>query len=806
MPATRIPQFFCHFSLFPFFLISFLISTSLFSAQDVTDDKKKLFIDEQLRLADGLSRRGHYQLAIEEYRKIIDKFPDDPLIADALSQMADAYSASGDLPQAISNYQLFFKKFSDLKTATAVKVNYAVALFKTGNETNRKSAFSSLEEIKASGDTAAPVKHAASYNLGKFHAELGNSIKAKNEFTGLASVKPSSKTDIYPSYARLELASILDKENEGGEAMKLVRSLIDGQETPTEIMCAALNYLAGVKSRKGHHLEAAETYEQILLQFPDTALGREAFFRKFESLFLAKEYTRLTREIDMEIGRSADIDAQSEKLYFIKASTQMEQGLFPEARKTLSSIIVSPKSSPGYFSKSASMSVQCLINKSRLQDAVKEANDFFKNPKLSIDAKLEISNNLIRVLGTPHDKTLLLKEAINSARDVRERAILRLALASTYANLSQIDSSLSLYKDILGDCPEDLKPDCLFGIAKCHETSKNDKEALEFYRKLADDFPASKLQPEALLRIAVLTLYEKPDSEEPREILIKLEKEQSSNKDIHGNAVFYLSYIDFMKGGFSKAAEGFRRISNDNAYDPALVSLAREYLLWSIVSEKITPEAEILFADFASDGDRLSSLNPDLLLLTGNQFSEAGKSDAAAKCYEALVKNPDPDNKLRGLIAIGLLTEKKGDMNKTLKSFRDAEKIVTQNKDLQSELLSYLGMTLLNKGEKDEAVLVFEKCIEMSVSKTASARARLGLARILSDNKDDLVRANRYAMSVFILSDDPILSQQAMILSIDISIRQKKLDEARTTFGELKKRFPELLKDEKVKKLAEKLK
>ena len=89
--------------LLPF---SFLLVPSLHSAQEVTGDMKKIYIDEQLRLADGLSQRGHYQMAIDEYRKIIGKFPDDPLAADAFSQLAEAYSSYGDTEKAIKKFAI----------------------------------------------------------------------------------------------------------------------------------------------------------------------------------------------------------------------------------------------------------------------------------------------------------------------------------------------------------------------------------------------------------------------------------------------------------------------------------------------------------------------------------------------------------------------------------------------------------------------------------------------------------------------------------------------------------------------------
>ncbi|MFA6569090.1 MAG: tetratricopeptide repeat protein, partial [Victivallales bacterium] len=171
------------------------------------------------------------------------------------------------------------------------------------------------------------------------------------------------------------------------------------------------------------------------------------------------------------------------------------------------------------------------------------------------------------------------------------------------------------------------------------------------------------------------------------------------------------------------------------------------------------------------------------------------------KCYQALAKNNNPDYRLKALTCLGRLMEKNGDNDKALSFYREGEKIKTEDKELYSELLSHLGMALMKRGNRNEAVLVFEKCIETSGDNSASARSRLGLAKILSESEEDLNRANRYAMSVFILSGEPSLSEEAIILSIEISLKQNKRGEAKATFEELKKRFPQALKRDKVKNL-----
>ena len=790
-----------------FFLYILLATFQPLISAEITNDRKTVMIDEQLRLADGLFKRGHYALAIDEYRKILEQFPNDPLATDALSQIADAYSASGNIEKALESYKLYLLKFPRLKTAGAVKVNYAIALIKTGKKEDGAEAVSILTEIKKSGECTGMVRDAAAYNLAKFYGDSGESIKAKAEFRELSSKKISSGDDIYAAFAKIELASILDSESKSDEATNLLKSLIDNKNTPPEILCPALNYLAGLHYRGKEYLGAAEAYEQLWLLFPESAEGKEAYYKKYECLFLAKEYVSLIMGIDRALDKSGStLDSNTEILAYMKASAQIELGSYKEAVQTFSKIINSPSTSAEYVSKASVQTIKCMLMQNKVPEAVKEAGDLFKRDRMSAQSKVTAAEMICASLKKPFEQIAFMKEVVDTARDVKERNILRLALADLYFNIAQPDNALPLYRDLLNECENDLKPSCLFGIAKMLEAAGNEREALEAYNKITMEYPRSALYPEALLKCAVLMLYEKSGSGESREILLKLVKDYSGNKDIYGNALFYLAYIDFSKGNFMDAFKVFKKIAEDGKYDSGLRFLAKQYLLWSFVSANMMVDADRLFMDISSYPENFASVNPELLLLLGKKYDEKEKYDNSFKCYQALSKNNNSDYRLKALTGMGQLMEKKGDNDKALLFYKDGEKIKTENKELYSELLSRLGTALMRKGNRNEAVLVFEKCIEMSASKSASARSRLGLAKILSESEEDLVRANRYAMSVFILSEEPSLSEEAIMLSIEISLKQNKRDEAKATFEELKKRFPQALKKDKVKNLQTLLK
>ena len=91
----------------------------------ITNDQKKLIIDEQLQLAEGLTMRGYYKQAISEYKDIIKRFPNSALIQEAWAQLAYVQAKEGNNKEAIETYNTFLKNYPLSSIYTAVKINYA---------------------------------------------------------------------------------------------------------------------------------------------------------------------------------------------------------------------------------------------------------------------------------------------------------------------------------------------------------------------------------------------------------------------------------------------------------------------------------------------------------------------------------------------------------------------------------------------------------------------------------------------------------------------------------------------------------
>ncbi|MEM4248524.1 MAG: tetratricopeptide repeat protein, partial [Candidatus Nanoarchaeia archaeon] len=177
-------------------LSSFLIFSSIFSASaaPVTDDQKEIYIDEQIRLAEALKQREYYQLAIEEYKRIISDFPDDPLIADAWCGLGETFCLAGDYKNGAEAYATFLKKYPQLPISDSVQLAYATAFAKAYPEKLSESV-KIISQIAENNAKDEKIRESAIYALGKLYLDFGNSIEAEKSFIKLAEKPIRDKED-----------------------------------------------------------------------------------------------------------------------------------------------------------------------------------------------------------------------------------------------------------------------------------------------------------------------------------------------------------------------------------------------------------------------------------------------------------------------------------------------------------------------------------------------------------------------------------------------------------------------------------
>jgi tetratricopeptide (TPR) repeat protein len=211
------------------------------------------------------------------------------------------------------------------------------------------------------------------------------------------------------------------------------------------------------------------------------------------------------------------------------------------------------------------------------------------------------------------------------------------------------------------------------------------------------------------------------------------------------------------------------------------------YALWENGEE---PEALAMFEKLLSTGKLNDDFAPDLLAEIGRRYVDANNLKAAEACYKILAGQADANHRFRGEFGLARCDLARGELERASERFEKLKNMTDANSTERGMILAYQGETLRRLKKHDEAKKRFESARKFGTGDVgASALAQLGTAKIYYGKKDES-KALEYAYSVFLLYDDQDHSSEAMFLALKILVKQKKMDEAKLTNDEFKKRYP----------------
>ena len=771
-------------------VITFFLSR-VSSAKPVTNDQKKVYIDEQIRFADGLVQRRHYDLAIDEYKGLIEKFPDSELVAEAWIELAQAYAAKKDYINSFATFTLFFEKFPNTRILPAGRLKYAIILNKSGSEKNKQKAIRILLELKKDSKTPEIINEAAIFHLGKIYQKNQQYKKAEREFLQIAKKKATSKKDNFRAYAAFEMAEIREKQNNLTEAIALLAPLAESTSLPPEIYNSILWKLSNLLYAKKEFKKAANLFAKTAIIFPKTVTGNEARYRRLECLYRIGEYPQVITEVDKLTKPETEkiVNIAPERLYYIKALALRKLNFHQQAVRLLSSILketdnakIRPLVAYAY--------IESLLTLGKIKEAREKTNLFIMQNNLPSDTIKDTILLLLAHSRNNRDNISILNSALKTMKKGSEPAgSLLLKKAALLIEENKKPDAEKIYRKLSVNAYKKLRPYALMGLAQMLEQQQKNKEALATYQTILETFPNTLIYPDTMLRIAVLLLKDKKQWETAKIYLSDIAK-RFPESPAALSAIFYTAYVSFYEKQYTLAETLLLDIVKRKGLSSELYSDINIYLAWIYLKTKQIKKAVAII-----NKEEILERAPAQFLFELGENTTKKDPETARKAFTKLATFDNQEYKQQALIGLANAQLALGDAVKAIGSLKKAVQ-VDANPLLTSSAITQLGNLLFMRGKKNEAVMAFEKCLDNPVDKRNSAIARLGLAKILAEDKERLKTANRYAMSVFILSNDKKICSEAMLLSIKISIEMGNKEEAKSTWKEFSTRFPDLAKNE----------
>ena len=784
-------------------ILFLLLPFSFLCAKDVENDRKLLYIDEQIRFADGLVSRGHYDLAIEEYIRLTKKFSDDPLAAEAWIQLAEAYAAKKDFKSSLETFNIFFKKFPNIRIIPAARLKYALILYQTKIAENRKKAFDILLKLKTDKHTPSVVQDAASFHLGRLYLAENKSTKALDEFRELA----AKKIEISPEHdfrasALLELVEQLKKSGKTDDAIKLLAPVVEHSANLRPAVSAGLyRALGGLYSENHDYGKAADIFAQFAILFPDSPYMKRVLYQRLHALYMQKEYRKVVTEADHIIADNKADYEDWERFYLIKSSALSGMKFYEKALEPLIFVLKNSKNGQ-LLGFAAYKYVKNLIDDGDIARATESAENYISDPRLPGDVVKDITMLITDSVSREKAEELLRKALTAVDPDSENSGLLQLRLAAMLLRGGHIDAAMKIYTAVGAGYHKALLPYAVMGEGRCFEQLKEDDKALAKYKYLLKTFPDSALYPEAMLRTAVIMLKNRDQWGTVKIYLTELVT-RFPDSQAALTALFYQGYMAFYNKEFEIAEKILISLLQKKDISADLKQDATLYLLWSQLKLKKYKPFFALFDSLRNPEKIVQRGETAFINELGNALTEHDP-DAARICFKELVRRGDEHNLQLGYLGLARVDIQAGDPVKAINLLREASDIDFST-ETGAAAMMLLGELLVKRGRDDEAVMVYQKCLENPVNKEVSAGARLGLARILSRKDDRLKTASRYAMSVFILSDDKDICSAAMLLSIEISLKLKDKKSAEATWNELAQRFPDVAESDKAKQLKKEI-
>lgn len=726
---------------------------------------------------------GEFDLAADEWKKFIEKFPSDPLAAKAQNYLAVC--------------QLQLQKYADATT------NFETVLKKYPNADFREEAMLNL--------ASANYAWAQSGNPGKY-------AEAAKRFADLLNAYPQSDFADQATYFQAESQYMNGRQDEAIQTYGVL-----AEKYPRSPLAADAVYAMGVTQEElKRYAEAEKTFDQFLARYGNNPLATEVMMRKGEALLQQEQYEGAEKLFQAAASKPG-FELADHALYRL-AFCALERDDLLQAGNTYAKIQLEfPKSN--YAPEATMLAGRCYYRAGRLDDAARWLSAAGRQGG---PFEVEAAHWLSRVYlqqGKPSEAESLAQSTIPKARDSEFLVALKMDMAdAVYEQPQRRKDAITLYRRIVQDHAQSPEaPQALYNAAFTALELRDFALAASLSDEFAMKYPKdpsnldamyvgaeAKLQTDQLAKaeqaFKVLLAEGKDRSEAARWQLRLALTQYLQNKyaevertvrsvlaglkdaDLVAQANYLLGASAFQQQKFDAALTALQASVNASTKwaqaDEARLMLARTLNQQGQVAQAIQttqaiptsyPNSQILDQVYFRLGEFL--------------FGDQRYVDAAAAYQQMLASSPDSSLVPHGLYGLGWAYLKMSDAAKAEQAF---SQLISKYPQHALVADAYTGRAIARRaaGKYPEAIADLDVVVAKSSDPAQKLEAEYLKGVSLVDNKQpgdaEKVFASIHQQNPSFKSDDKVLYELAWAQRA-----QGKSDEAVVTFQTLAKSHPE---------------
>ncbi|MCH8526454.1 MAG: tetratricopeptide repeat protein [Kiritimatiellae bacterium] len=680
--------------------------------------------DERL-LADGLFARGFYQMALREYERLLEAYPDFEGRAALLFRAAES-ARRQDRPALARR---LYGEILDLPDAGGFAVRSHLRL--------ADMAYDEQDYEAARGHAAAllglnpppDLAAAALHTLASASRQLGNASEAWERQMELIRDHPD---DPHAAYAAMTLARTAPRESVEQRRQWYAVALRNPPSPDLEV--EALWGLGMLELDAGTAEEAARQFDRLWRSHPDHPRVQTGSLTIAWALMMAERFE----------------DALS-----VASRT-------PERRK---------EEQPDSWVYLEAVSFRNAQKVEEAYDRFRRLMDDFPSSRFRARAAFDLA--LIYAEREDHRRVIALSEDLLALPERREDALW--LLAESQRALGRTEEALRRYEELAARRPVTVRSrDAAFQRALLLRRT-DARAAAQALTEFAADYPADSRAFSSLR--AAGTLWAEQGQPNAARRAWRLALEQHPGNPNRMEVEFSLALLELREGDSLAARTLFEALLEREPEGPK--STLSAYWLAVLAADNRDPDTETLLRK-ALDREQTEDHRRNLRMRLARLLESEGDPDAAGVEFMALLEEP----KAPGLSDTRLvwMLRRAGEREAEADVLRIAERMRESHRADSTRELGYyaLAEAEMSRGNSDEAIAAWRAGLEFVSGSRQSAEAAYALGRALmeADRLEDSERSLQTAMRRAATSEDAGLQARSMMALGDLSARREAWNEA----------------------------
>ena len=754
--------------------------------------------EAQLRFAEGLLVRKFYDMAEAEFQHFLLKYPDHDDAPLAMFRLIECQRGQGKDNATLSTINRFQARWPQHDLAAKLYLWKGELLLR---QDRLPQAASSFKDLTLSKDSV--IREAALYFLAECQTKQGEIEQGLRTYAKIADNVFDTK-HLYRPYAVFRIAWANQIKGDFAEAEKGFKRLRDEDNVPPELREEGIYRLAENHFLRLEYKAAIGLYELLLVEYPNGNFAREAAKRRAWAYLAVADFGKAV-ELCRD-WRQRYADAFDYELDYVLGAALVGAGFFGEALELFQTMTADARVPDSHIVMARHRRIYCLLRLERYEDAQQEAAAFHKDyPNAAENADVHFFAGEALFQSGAYDASVdSLRSAIEAApADWSYAADAHFRLTECLEQAGRPKQAAAVFRKLADEPGREDRAYVLFQAGRCEREAGDLNAAVADFERILKEFPGAEEE----FRAAMMHLGELYAELEQYDRAVQLIQDMLAREQAEGRPrlLFFLGYLRFRQEKFADAEEQLR--ASLAAQDTGkTANSARYFLAGALLETGRDDEALEIFGRLLRlPMAERPQFDADLLLRLEQQYYNRHRYDVSEAICRWLLKGGDEAviypaslRLSRILIAQNKLDAAQKFLQKLLDKYRPRPNpnpnatLPTPETEsfMEEEISSLLGEVWLLTGDHDRAVHAFETCLARpGLGDEFVARARWGLAELyFRENRDK--QSLHHAVNAFVLSNNPVYTPRAMFLAVRILARQGKPDDARTTWDELRQRFP----------------